>query len=79
MLAVFCGLNVLYVYTLVRRINGSKVSEDSYKDIVDQDLHILCGTVITPTVNYSGVYSYEFTEFELFMNEIEETVKPYTY
>ena len=62
------------MYTLVWRINGSKVSDGSNRDIVHQDIHTL--TVITLTVEYSGMYSYDFKEFELFINEIEVTVKP---
>ena len=52
--------------------------EDSNREfIVDHDLHTL--TVVTPTVYYSGVYSCELTESELFRDEIEVTVKPGMY
>ena len=53
------------MYTLGWRINGSKVLEDANRDIVDQDLHILF--VITPTVDNSGMYFYEFKESEYFL------------
>ena len=66
------------MYTLVWRINGSKVSDDSNREfIVDQDLHTL--TVVTPTVDYSGMYSCELTESELVRDGIEVTVKPGMY
>ena len=68
------------MYTLMCRINCSKLMmyEDSNREfIVDHDLHTL--TVVTPTVYYSGVYSCELTESELFRDEIEVTVKPGMY
>ena len=65
------------MYTLLWRVNSCKASDGSDKEIAHQDPHIL--TVITPTVDYSGMYSYELTESELFINEIGETVKLWTY
>ena len=51
------------MYTLVWRISSFLVSEDSNRSIAHLDLHTL--TVITPTVDYSGVYPYELTKSEL--------------
>ena len=41
--------------------------------VLQTELHTL--TVITPTVDHLQMYSYELTESELFINEIEVVVK----